>query len=96
MIDEESLPKQGRERWINWVNQVPVFGFNSGKCDVNLVKGYFVKTLSDMNDVTVAKKDNSYMFLMTSRFKLLDVKNYLAPGLSYDGKCKANGYVMES
>ena len=44
-----------------------------------------------MNDVTVTKKDNSYMFLMTPSFKFLDVRNYLAPGLSYDGWCKANG-----
>ena len=43
-----------------------------------------------MNDVKVAKKDNSYMFLTTPIFKFLDVKNYLAPGLSYDGWCKAN------
>ena len=28
---------------------------------------------------------------MTPMFKFLDVKNYLAPGLSYDGWCKANG-----
>ena len=41
-----------------------------------------------MNDMTVAKKDNSYMFLTTPRFKILDVKIYLAPGLSYDGWCK--------
>ena len=48
-----------------------------------------------MNDVTVAKKDNSYMFLMTPRFKFLDVKKYLTPDLSYVGWCKANGCVME-
>ena len=44
-----------------------------------------------MNDVTVTKKDNSYMFLVTPSFKFLDIKNYLAPGLSYDGWCEANG-----
>ena len=30
------------------------------------------------------------MFLTTASFKLLDVKNYLALGLSYDSWCKAN------
>ena len=34
------------------------------------------------------------MFLTTSMFKFLDVKNYLAPGLSYDGWCKANGCAV--
>ena len=28
-IDECSLLKQVRERWMNWINQVPVLGFNS-------------------------------------------------------------------
>ena len=65
MIDKSSLPKQVRERRINWVNQVPVFVFNSGKYDLNLVKEHFVWNLPDMNDVTVVKKDNSYMFVMT-------------------------------
>ena len=94
MSDEFSLPKQVRERWMNWANQVPVFGFNSRKYDLNLVKEYFVSTLSNMSDVTVVKKDNSYMFLTSPMFKFLDVKNYLAPGLSYDSWCKANGCTV--
>ena len=99
MIDESSLLKQVRERWINWINPVPVFGLNSGKYDLNLVKEHFVKTLSNMNDVTVAKKDNSYMFLTTFKFlsfKFLDIKNHLTPGLSYDGWCKVSGCEVKS
>ena len=41
-----------------------------------------------MNDVAVAKKDNYYMFLISPKFKFLDVKNYLAPGLSLDDWCR--------
>ena len=48
-----------------------------------------------MNHVAVAKKDNSYMFLMSSKFKFLDVRNYLAPGLSLDDWCKANKCQVE-
>ena len=66
----------------------PGFGFNSGKYDLNMIKEFFVKTLSDMNDVAVAEKDNSYLFLITPKFKFLDVKNYLAPGLSSDDWCE--------
>ena len=79
---------------MNWVNQVLVFGFNCGKYDLNLVKEYFVWTLSNMNDVTVMKKDNLYMFLTTLMFKFLDIKNYLAQDLSYDGWRKANGCAV--
>ena len=95
MQDEESIPKSVRERWTEWVEQVPVLGFNSGKYDINMIKEYFVRSLSDISDVTVAKKDNSYMFLTTPKLKFLDVRNYLAPGLNYDGWCKANGCALE-
>ena len=48
-----------------------------------------------MNNVAVAKKDNSYMFLITPKFKFLDVKNYLSPGLSLDDWCRANKCQVE-
>ena len=81
--------------WRNWVNQVPVFGFNSGRYDINMIKEYFVKELSEISDVNVAKKENSYMFLSTPNFKFLDIKNYLAPGLSYDAWCRAYGCELQ-
>ena len=43
----------------------------------------------------VAKKENSYMFLSTPKFKFLDIKNYLAPGLSYDAWCRAYGCKLQ-
>ena len=64
-------------RWTQWIEQVPVVGFNSRKYDLNMIKESFVKTLSYINDVAVAKKDNSCMFLISPKFKFLDVKNYL-------------------
>jgi len=91
----DCLPKSTQMHWREWVRQVPVFGFNSSRYDLNLIKKYFVKPLSDLDTVKVAKKENSYMFLMTPRFKFLDIKNYLAPGLSYDRWCKAYGCKLE-
>ena len=81
--------------WRSWVNQVPVFGFNSGRYDINMIKEYFVKNLAIISDVNVAKKENSYMFLSTPNFKFLDIKNYLAPGLSYDAWCRAYGCELQ-
>ena len=83
------------------VNQVPVFGFNSGKYDLNMVKEYFVKKISynkddECNkDVFAAKKENGYMFLTTSKFKFLDVRNYIGPGFSYDAWCKSMGCRLQ-
>ena len=92
---EAHLPKKFRNLWKTWVNQVPVFGFNSGRYDINMIKEYFVKNLAGISDVNVAKKENSYMFLSTPKFKFLDIKSYLAPGLSYAAWCRAYGTELQ-
>ena len=84
------LPGKVQKQLRQWVNQVPVIGFNSGKYDLNMVKAHFVRKISynkedECNEyVFAAKKKNDYMFLTTPKFKFLDVKNYIGPGLSYD------------
>ena len=93
--DDDGKEKKEDPIWRSWVNQVPVFGFNSGRYDINMIKEYFVKNLAIISDVNVAKKENSYMFLSTPNFKFLDIKNYLAPGLSYDAWCRAYGCELQ-
>ena len=92
---EAHLSDKVRNLWVNWVNQVPVFGFNSGSYDINMIKEYFVEDISEISDVNVAKKENSYMFLSLPQFKFLDIKSYLAPGLSYDAWCRAYGCELQ-
>ena len=93
--DRVHLPFNVKNLWKTWVNQVPVFGFNSGTYDINMIKEYFVKDLAEISDVNVAKKGNSYMFLSQPDFKFLDIKSYLAPGLSYDAWCRAYGTELQ-
>ena len=93
------LPGEVKRQWRQWVNQVT--GFNSSKYDINMVKEYFVKEISynkddECNeDVFVAKKENDYMFLTTSKFKFLDVKNFIGPDLIYDTWCKSVGFKLQ-
>ena len=94
-VEMAHLPKKVKNLWKTWTEQVPVFGFNSGRYDINMIKEYFVKKLAGISDVNVAKKENSYMFLSLPQFKFLDIKNYLAPGLSYDAWCRAYGCELQ-
>ena len=93
--DFQMLPDEVKKQWKQWVNQVPVIGFSSGKYDLNVVKKYFVKKIAydkegDCNeDVFVAKKENDYMFLITPKFKFLAAKNYVGPGISYHAWSKS-------
>ena len=79
------------EDLIKWIGQVPVIGFNSGKYDLNMIKQYFVERIAENVNakIKVTKKDNNYMFLTTSWFKFLDIKNFLAPGMNYEKWCKS-------
>ena len=96
MIDEESILEAVRKQWEEWCNQVHVLGFNGGKYDINMIKEYFNKHLTEQEgEISVAEKENSYMFLTTSKFKFLDALSYLAPGLSFDGWCKANSCAVQ-
>ena len=58
------LPGEVKEQWRQWVNQVPVIGFNSGKYEINMVKEYFVKETNydECNeDVLAAKKEDDHL-----------------------------------
>ena len=39
------LPAEVKKEWIQWVDQVPVIGFNSGKYDIYMLKKYFVNKI---------------------------------------------------
>ena len=39
------LSGEVKEQWKQWVNHVPVIGFNRDKYDLNMVKEYFVKEI---------------------------------------------------
>ena len=55
-VSEKHLRQQTRKAWDNWINQVPVLGFNSGKYDLNLIKEHFVKVLADLGNLRGRKK----------------------------------------
>ena len=54
-----------------------------------MIKRYFVQQISRDKQIKVAKKDNNDIFLTTSKFKFLDIKNFLAPDISYGKWCKS-------
>ena len=79
---------------LDWLRQLPVVGFNSGKYDLNVVKKFFVPLLIH-NNAAVIKRQNTYMCLSTDQLKFVDICNYLAPGVSYDKYLKAYGCELQ-
>ena len=81
---------QLEENLIEYLRELPVLGFNSGKYDLNAVKAFLFPYLIQHQPIKFSVKRNSnHMCLKTDFFKLLDISNYVAPGFSYDQFLKA-------
>ena len=92
MPGEKFLTLAQRKKLVEWCDQVPVFGFNCGRYDLDLIKEHFAELLADTTSkVFVAKKANTVMFIKTKKFLFLDIINYLGPGTSYTAWVKAYG-----
>ena len=77
-------------KYEQWMTEIPVIGFNSAKYDVNMVKPYLVKALTQKDVIKfVVKKSNAFMCIVTERLKFMDIRNYLAPGFDYATYLKA-------
>ena len=83
-----------RKKFENYLCQLPVVGFNSGKYDINLIKREIMLFISEKykdNEIFTIKKNNSYISISTPHLKFLDISNFLAPGCSYTQFLKAYG-----
>ncbi|KAE9282348.1 hypothetical protein PR003_g27433, partial [Phytophthora rubi] len=81
------------------LDQVPVFGFNSGRYDINLIKSDLFAVIGT-NNIKSVIKNPSYMCIATWNMKILDISNYVPAGTSYDkylttylGGCKCEDKI---
>ena len=74
-----------------YVNTLPVFGFNSGKYDLNLFKSYLLPYLIHERDIqpTVIKKANQFVSFKFGDVQFLDILNFLGGATSLDSFLKA-------
>lgn len=78
------------------IKRIPVVGFNSGKYDINVMKGPLLRYLSENEGIDFAiRKDTAMTCIETESLRFLDIINYVAPGFSYARylqafKCKVN------
>ena len=87
---------------FGWLQQLPVIGFNSGKYDINVIKRFFIPSLLTTSEdededesCFVIKRLDTFMWLSTTKLRIVDVVNYLAPGFSYDIYLKAYGCIVQ-
>ena len=80
-----------QQHFERYVNTLPVFGFNSGKYDLNLIKSYLLPYLIHERDIqpTVIKKANHFVSLKFGDKQFLDILNFLGGATSLDSFLKA-------
>ena len=74
------------------MNTLPVFGFNSAKHDLNLVKAYLIPLFVNEREIepTVIKKTNQNIYFKYKNLLFLDIINFLGSANSLDSFLKAN------
>ena len=80
-----------QETLERYCNVLPVFGFNSAKYDLNLIKSYLLPILVNERDIepTVIKKANQFISFKFGDIQLLDIKNFLGGATSFDSFLEA-------
>ena len=80
--------KQPSERYVNIL---PVFGFNSGRYDLNLIKSYLIPYLICDKEIepTVIKKANDFISFKFGDVQFLDIMNFLGGATTLDSFLKA-------
>ena len=75
----------------NYVDTLHVFGFNSGKYDLNLIKAFFIPYLLNDRDIqsTVIKKAIQFISFKFGNIQFLEILNFLAGATSLDFFLKA-------
>ena len=74
-----------------YCNVLPVFGFNSAKYDLNIIKSYLLPILVNEQEIepTVIKKANQFSWFKFGDNQLLDIMNFLGGATSLNSFLKA-------
>ena len=82
------------ESGLSWryCDNLPVFGFNSSRYDLNLIKEYLLEILRDFHcSPSVIKSCNKYIAMNFMGLEFLYILNFLGGATSLDKLLKAYG-----
>ena len=74
-----------------YTKTLPVFGFNSGRYDINLIKSYLIPYLINEKEIepSVIKKGNDFVSFKFGDVQFLDILNFLGGAATLDSFLKA-------
>ena len=86
-----------RQDFENYYSTIPVFGFNSSRYDLNLIKEYLLHHLLIEKNVVpkVIRTGNKYIGMNFLGLQFLDILNFLGGATTLDNFLKAYGASEE-
>ena len=80
-----------QEHFERYCTMLPVFGFNSAKFHINLIKSYLLPILVNEQQIepAVVKKSNKFVSFKFGDVQLLDIMNIFGGATSLDSFLKA-------
>ena len=90
-LTQENKSIELQDQLQRYVNTLPVFGFNSAKYDLNLIKPYLVPVLVNEKELqpAVVKTANQFVSFKFDNIQDLDITNFLGGATSLDSFLKA-------
>ena len=88
------LLKQLKFQFLQYIDQLPIVGFNSGFYDLNLIKPHLLKSLQrfvTLSSIKCIKRNARFLLLSTPNLRFIDCSHFVAAGTSLDKFLKAYG-----
>ena len=86
--------KRTRTQILQYIDQLPIVGFNSGFYDLNLIKPYLLRSLQrfvSLSSIKCNKRNTRFLLLSTPSLRFMDCSHFVAAGTSLDKFLKAYG-----
>ena len=86
--------KRTRTQFLQYIDELPIVGFNSGFYDLNLIKPYLLKSLQrfvSLSSIKCNKRNTRFLLLSTPNLCFMDCSNFVAAGTSLEKFLKAYG-----
>jgi len=93
LIDTQKEGSKTMNKLQDYIQNIPVCGFNSAKYDLNLVMSFgLIQELKEdcVDPISVIKQQNSYKCLKTEHLSFVDIYSFVSPEVSLDSFLKLN------
>jgi G:T-mismatch repair DNA endonuclease (very short patch repair protein) len=86
-LQDEKIIKQVRRKLLEWIDAIPVYGFNSSGYDINVFRKFLPKIMSKFqkNHGSISKAEKEWIFSLNEKLNRTLTENYRICNYNVDG-----------